>query len=543
MIRRMMFRNEHVLFRRNDPITGKEMFSGFPSQSARTIYEKDYWWSDAWDPMGYGRDYDFSRPFFEQMRELMEIVPQPSRNVLYNVNCDYGNNLGNSKNCYLCFNLDYGEDSAYLINAYYSKNCFDITTAFRGELNYDSILIDACFRTFFSYACEACRNVWFSRNCTGCSDCFGCVNLRNKQYHIFNKPYTKEAYFAELKRMNLGSHAALAAMREQIRTHWDASPYKYMFGYRNKDVTGDWIANSKNVQYSFNVMGTEDSKYCQDLPQGGKDSYDYTLWGDKAERIYESVVVGYGALNIKFSNECWPAVQDMDYCLYCFSSSDLFACVGLRKKSYCVFNKQYSKEDYFVLREKIIAQMNALPYIDARGRRYQYGEFFPPELSPFAYNESVVHDFFPLTKSAAEAKGYQWRDPEAKEYQTTIDAKNLPDHIDDADESILKEIIKCVLCAKAYRIIQMEFDFLRSMQLPLPRMCPNCRFSLRIRYRNPPRFYRRTCQCAGLGNGVYQNQSAHFHGADHCPNEFETSYAPERKEIIYCETCYQAEVI
>src|SRR3989338_3888987 len=98
MIRRFLFRNEHVLFRRKDSITGKEMFSGFPPQADITVYEKEYWWSDAWDPMDYGKDYDFSRPFFEQMRELMNVVPRPSQNVMYNVNCDYVNNLGNSKN-------------------------------------------------------------------------------------------------------------------------------------------------------------------------------------------------------------------------------------------------------------------------------------------------------------------------------------------------------------------------------------------------------------------------------------------------------------
>jgi hypothetical protein len=27
-----------------------------------------------------------------------------------------------------------------------------------------------------------------------------------------------------------------------------------------------------------------------------------------------------------------------------------------------------------------------------------------------------------------------------------------------------------------------------------------------------------------------------------CKNEFETSYSPERQEIVYCEKCYQKEV-
>ena len=86
------------------------------------------------------------------------------------------------------------------------------------------------------------------------------------------------------------------------------------------------------------------------------------------------------------------------------------------------------------------------------------------------------------------------------------------------------------------------------VQLPLPRQCPNCRHLRRLSFRNAPRFYRRTCSCAGSrsDNGVYANQSEHFHGSPpaggHCSNEFETSYAPDRPEIVYCEQCYQNEV-
>ncbi|MFH1193084.1 MAG: hypothetical protein V1656_02080 [Candidatus Jorgensenbacteria bacterium] len=47
----------------------------------------------------------------------------------------------------------------------------------------------------------------------------------------------------------------------------------------------------------------------------------------------------------------------------------------------------------------------------------------------------------------------------------------------------------------------------------------------------------------GSENGAYTNTVPHIHGGGKCPNEFETSYAPERKEIVYCESCYNAEVV
>ncbi|HEY4475332.1 MAG TPA: hypothetical protein VJB92_01240, partial [Candidatus Paceibacterota bacterium] len=208
-------------------------------------------------------------------------------------------------------------------------------------------------------------------------------------------------------------------------------------------------------------------------------------------------------------------------------------------------NKQYSKEEYEKLRAQIIKHMDDMPYTDKQGRIYKYGEFFPLEFSPFAYNETLAQDFFPLSKAEAEAKGFLWREQERREFETTINATELPDHIKDVSDNILKEIIKCAGCGKAYRIIKMELDFYRRITLPLPRLCPDCRFRERFKFVNPPKFWHAKCQCAGATDDrkIYKNDVKHFHGADHCPNEFGTSYAPDRPEIVYCKACYQSEVI
>lgn len=545
MIRRMVFRNERLLFRRKDDHDGKEIFSGIPPQAPVKVYEKEYWWSDAWDPMEYGRGYDFSRPFFEQLRELMHRVPWPSRNVVRIINSDYSNNAGDLKNCYLCFNAGGGEDSAYLVDIFNQKNCFDVSSTTNSELCYDGMAVRDCYKTFYSATCERCHEVWLSRDCIGCTDCFGCVNLRNKQYYIFNQPYTKEEYFATLERLlQDGSYRAFAAAKERAYAVWRAHPYRYMLGWHNTNVTGDWLVNSKNARHCFNGTEVEDSAWCQNAVQGVRDSYDFSMGGVKCELMYEAEDIWDNCRNVRFSFNCWPASQDMEYSANCPSSANLFGCVSLKKKSYCILNKQYSRDDYVTLRERIIRHMDEMSYTDRQENIYRYGEFFPSEFSPFGYNETIAHDFFPLTKETAEAKGFLWREPETREYQTTIDAANLPDRIGDVPDSILKEIIKCAECGNAYRIIQMELDFLRQMSLPLPRLCPNCRHTERLKLRNVPRFYVRRCQCAGQksNNGTYENFASHDHGAGHCPNQFETSYAPDRPEIVYCEQCYQQEM-
>jgi hypothetical protein len=162
----------------------------------------------------------------------------------------------------------------------------------------------------------------------------------------------------------------------------------------------------------------------------------------------------------------------------------------------------------------------------------EYGEFFPPELSPFGYNESVVQEYFPLTKEQALAQGYRWKDTEVKRHQTTISHDQLPDRITDIDDSICQETIACAhqqqciqQCTGAFRIIPAELAFYRQHNIALPRLCPNCRHYERIKLKNPHKLWHRRCMNTP------------------CQNEFETSYAPDRPEKIYCEQCYQHEIL
>lgn len=176
--------------------------------------------------------------------------------------------------------------------------------------------------------------------------------------------------------------------------------------------------------------------------------------------------------------------------------------------------------------------MNDMPYTGGNGRTYKFGEFFPAELSPFGYNETSGQDFVPVSKEEAQKVGFNWRDIKSPEHKPTLSAENLPDDIEDNDVEITKENLGCINCGKAYRIIAKEYQFLTQFHLPLPRLCPECRHQARLKLRNPLKLWHRQCMC----------EKNHPHHSGKCPNEFETSYAPDRPEIVYCEQCYNAEV-
>ena len=184
-----------------------------------------------------------------------------------------------------------------------------------------------------------------------------------------------------------------------------------------------------------------------------------------------------------------------------------------------------------------------MPYQDRRGNLYKYGEFFPSDVSVRPYNHTNAQEFFPLSKKDAENSGYIWQEATDKEHTITLSKDNIPNLITDVPQSIINEVIECAEwgsekskiqnCTKAFRVISNELVFYNKHNIPVPHKCPNCRHFDRVERRNPPKFWHRSCMCEKEG---------HFHKGEKCKAEFETSYAPDRPEIVYCEKCYQQEV-
>ncbi len=516
------------------------------------IYDQKYWWSDEWDPMQYGRAYDFSKPFFVQFCELLGQTPLITLSDSKSTNTSYCNMVVECKNCYMLSAVWGSEDSCYSNRISYCKDTVDSYICHRMEISYENVYCKDSYRLFFSWNCESCNNSYFLYDCRGCSDCVCCTSLRNKQYHIFNKPYSKEEYQKELEKLDLGDINTLRILKKKLDDLYAKSIHKYAQILKSVNVVGDNVEEAKNCFWCFDVAGNaENSKYCNWATYNMRDCYDSGPGaGGNCELVYEGVSAGVSNARCSFGVTVWYS-HDVHYSYTCDSSSYLFGCVSLRNKQYCILNKQYSKEEYESLVPRIIRHMNTMPYVDSKGRVYKYGEFFPPDLSPFAYNETIAQEYYPLTKEEALNEGYRWKDPEARNYEITLRPTNLPASIEEASDKIVDEMIGCehegkckCRCTSAFRIIPQELVFYRKFNLPLPHLCPNCRHYERLKQRNPIQLWHRKCQCNGESSekGVYRNTVSHIHNADHCPNEFETPYAPERPEVIYCEECYQREV-
>ncbi len=573
MIFRLNWRNERTLYWRKCDLCGEKILAIYDKDAPFPVYCNKCWYSDKWDPMKYGQDYDFKSPFFEQLRELKNRVPHLNLNVLNNKNCPYVNQVWNSKDIYMSFDVGYAENVMYSKACHFLKDSVDCTYSKKIELCYECINTKDSSRSIGLLNCQDCLDSYFLKNCRNCTHCILCVNLRNKKYHILNKPYSKEE-FEKLKEEYIdGSFSKYEKARELFAELLNKSIHKENENLRAINCTGNYIWESKNCKHSFNVFRSEDCKFVNDIDSDLKDSMDVSHGGE-GELIYNSLCAGAGSNMI-----CnWVSVysHNIQYSILCLrNNANLFGCLSLRNKQNCVLNKQYSKESFDKLRTKIIDHMNKMPYVDSKGRKFVYGDYFPLDLAPFAYNETTAQELFPITKAEAKQQGFQWKGLETKEHRPTIKAKDLPDHIKDVKDNILQEVIECAnvsvangltpdvkhttsgvkpsqfsQCTTAFKIIPQELEFYRKMNLPLPRLCPNCRHYQRIKQRNPLKLWKRQCQCVGSAsssqagtNYVYQNTAKHFHGDKPCPNEFQTTYAPDRPEIVYCEACYLAEVV
>jgi len=509
---RTLFRNFKTLYKRPSSMSGKMIVSMYDSDAPFPVYDIPEWWGDNWDPMAFGMDIDWSQPFFDQFDKLRRTVPHPAIMNTQSENCEYSNMVTKSKNCYLNFGCVENEDCDYGHIVWNSRDAIDNLYVFKCESCYECIDCLGCTKLFYSQECESCIDSVGLFDCRNCLNCIGCVTQVNKSYCIFNKQVSKEEYKEFLVKHPLNNQDSINYILKERDALRKELPQRSFFGSHNNDVSGNHIYNAHNIHDSFDIRSGENSKFCFTVRKA-IDSYDISFTTD-LEECYNSLTI-YNS-NKVIGSQIVIDSHDVSYSEICYSSNNLFGCVGLRKKSYCIFNKQYSKKDYEELVPKIVEHLK---------NTGEWGNFFPRFISPFSYNEAIVNEYMPLSKAEALAQGFTWKDniPSTKG-QGTVKNSELPKNPEEYSDELIKEILTCENCDKNYKLINREINFYKKNKLSLPSQCFNCRHALRMGKRNPRNLW--TGHCAK------------------CNNEILTSYKPEDQKIykLYCEKCYQQEV-
>ncbi len=493
MQERMIFRNESSLYHRKCSKTGENIIAMYDENVPFPVYSPKIWFGDSWDARDYGRDFDFSRSFFEQFVELRNTVPHLSLISSNNQNCDFCNIVGDCKDSYLIYGSVECED-CYYGSPFKCKKCCDSLVLRNSELCVQCVDSDKLYGCIHCQNCSNSRDLKFCCGVHNSSDCFACVNLNHKQYCILNKQYSKADYEKLLSQIDLSKHEVVKDVLSKLENLKKQLPQRSYIGTNNEDVSGNYIFNCKDshnvygagecrdTAYSHQVLGAND---CMDVNNGEYGELDYEVMG-----FFSSVN------RALFCFFVWDGIDSVYYSAHLNKNvRDCFGCVGLKHAQYCILNKQYKKEEY----EKMVAKI-----IEHMGKIGEWGRFFPSDVSSFAYNESTASEYYPLSKDQVLKNGFRWKDIEGAENRGASDA------------------VICEVSGKPFKIIPQEKVLYESFGLALPKRSPKQRHLDRVSLRNPMFLWDRKC--------------------DKCGVEMKSSYAKERIEKVYCEECYLKEV-
>ncbi len=518
--RRLAFRNERKLYKRKCDATGKELISNYNPDVLFPVFSREYWLSDKYNPTDYGMDFDFNKSFFEQFQSLSNITPRFHIQQQDPIeNSEYSNCVSNCRSCYLTFDSDFNEKCYYCNKIQHTKDCIECSFVTNSEQCFECFQCEKSHGLRFSNYSVNCSDSWFIDSCIGCRDCIYCCNLVNKQYCFMNEQLTKVAYQEKLQLMV--QDQKLASRRDVFQNFLRKNPKKFIHGAHIENSTGDDLYNVKNVKSSFAMMEAEDCAY-SDLLIQAKNCMDVSSFGDNIAWMYEVCTGGINSQNCSFGFTNVLNSRNLLYCSIAYSSQNCFWCISLKQKAeHMILNKTYSAHEYETLCWKIINHMQSSG---------EWWEFFPHELSPFWYNETVAQEYFPMTEEEAKTKGWNWYEGENKNTYIWTHYSPLP--ISQYDEKvvwfktatknineILGWIIQCEVTEKPFKIIKQELAFYIENSIPIPTKHPDQRHKERMDLRNPRQLYERTCA--------------------ECQKEIITTYASERPEKVVCEECYR----
>lgn len=437
-----------ALFDSESSISGKPLITRYNPQLGYKVCTSEEFWSDQVDNTVVGKEYDFSRPFFEQWNELLHAcILQP----LVQINCEnslYVDSSSALRNCYLCFGMGESEDCLYCLKTRYplrNRDCVDCIGIVDCELCYSCVHCDRSYDCQHCIGCQDSYQCFGSKDLIGCKYCFGCVGLRQTEYAIFNEVMGKEAYEAFIAQASLGSY--------QSRTEYLPKCQAFVGEQASVATT---IKNSEQssgcyLDHCNHVYECEFGENLEDCGWStgafGKDIWRGEVY--RGELGYQSAVLS-GRLG--FCNSINTGSENF-YSYMIFSSNSCFGCAMLKQKSYCILNKQYSKEQYEELVPRIIAHMKSTG---------EWGQFFPSRYAPHLYEETQAGE---MGGQRSEVRGQRLV---AGSIESSV---NIPDPIQEKDlASLAQQTFRCALSGRPYKMVMQELRFYLRQNIPLPRV-------------------------------------------------------------------------
>jgi len=333
-------------------------------------------------------------------------------------------------------------------------------------------------------------------------------NLRNKQYHIRNKQYTKEEYFKGLEQIHLDSYSNIQNLKKEFNDMVrNDTIHRENLNILTTNSTGNYLDNCDKCS---NIFTLSDSQNTRNSFRGlyNKDCIDQIVtWKTENSGNNSCVTMGYDIKNscnsIGKYSEYLDLCDDVEYC---------FGCVGLKKKKYCILNKQYEKEAYQKLKDKIIKDMGS-----------EYGNFVPFNMALCDYNYSTGFAYFADVKKEEILKnnGY-WLDEDLSSTDG-MSSLELPDSILNTDSEVSSQALICPESKFRFNISKAEYEFHKRKGFALPRLHFDVRTIKQIR------------KTSVINSWQYQ--------CFYCHKDIDAYYPSEwGYNKIACEECYKQNI-
>jgi len=466
---------------------GKSIISVFDSDCPYPVQHRETWLEHANPPSS---DYNSNKKFWEQVWDLFQQCPIPHNTWANSENCEYTDDRRYGKNCYLCHNGLRCEDLKYAYRVLECKSSHYLVFSFNCERCYETTYCFRCYKMRYAIDCKDCSNCAFTYDCQNCEECIFSRNLRNKKYCIGNKQYSKEEYESKKVNMNFWSlkfyNNYKQKFLEYIKTH---ARRRANHNIQTENCIGDFLENCENCEHTFFIQESED---CKNVLRAYKIKSNTDSVGNfQAEKVLNSSLVQDGGHNISHCfniNTC----KNMEYSQHCYHCEDCFACCGLVRKKYHIFNKEYSKEDYERIKAQIINDMK---------KQWIYGQFSPTYFMANTYEESAANIYFPLQIEEQQNLGYRIFKSEERSASGALDISEIPDTTDQADKNLTKKLFRDPIAKKPFQIHQFDIDFSKKNNVPLP----NSFYTTKIKENHTqlyPNIELRTTKCANSGKEI-----------------------------------------
>jgi hypothetical protein len=202
--------------------------------------------------------------------------------------------------------------------------------SFRNERNLYHRKCSCCSKNIISiYSSDSQYTIY-------CSDCWWNDSFDPLEYGVefdFSKSFF-EQFNSLMKRVpRIGLHVS----------NNENSDYINFSGYNKNSYLIFAAEYDENCFYGNRVMESQD---CVD-----------TLNCLRSQWCYEVVDVE-SCYNLFFSQSC-KNCNDSMFLIDCIGCSDCLLSFNLRKQKYCIFNKQYTKEEYFIKKNEILSILNS----------------------------------------------------------------------------------------------------------------------------------------------------------------------------------------